>query len=103
MIYSLPSSFCPSWRDGLGGTGCQGKFSFNKTGQKITLVVMRKLFNDALVKNSINATLYTQAVNSPDVNLLDLSFLEPFKVSMTLLPKMKTLDSSWRQAYRFPK
>ena len=48
-----------------------------------------KLFNDALVENSIKTTLYTQAVNSPDVNLLDLGFLEPFKVSMMLLPKMK--------------
>ena len=48
-----------------------------------------KLFNDALVDNGINATLYTQAVNSPDVNLLDLGFLEPFRVSMMLLPKMK--------------
>ena len=48
-----------------------------------------KLFNDTLVKNSINATLYTQAANSPDVNLLDLGSLEPFKVSMMLLPKTK--------------
>ena len=48
-----------------------------------------KLFNNVLVENSINATLYTQAANSPDVNLLDLGFLEPFKVSMVLLPKMK--------------
>ena len=48
-----------------------------------------KLFNDRFVENSINATLYTQAVNSPDVNLLDLGFLEPFKVSMMLLPKTK--------------
>ena len=48
-----------------------------------------KLFNDALVKKGINATLYTQAEKSPDVNLLDLGFLELFKVSMMLLPKMK--------------
>ena len=40
MIYSFPSSFHPSWRNGLGGTCCQGKFSFIKMGQKITLVVM---------------------------------------------------------------
>ena len=48
-----------------------------------------KLFNDALVDNGINATLYTQAANSSDVNLLDLAFLEPYRVSMTLLPKTK--------------
>ena len=34
-----------------------------------------KFFNDALVENGINASLYTQAVNSPDVKLLDLGFL----------------------------
>ena len=33
-----------------------------------------KLFNNALVNNGINAMLYTQAANSPDVNLLDLGF-----------------------------
>ena len=48
-----------------------------------------KLFNDALVNNSINATLYTQAGKSPDTILMDLGFLEPSKVSMTLLPQAK--------------
>ena len=48
-----------------------------------------KLFNDALVDNGINTTLYTQAASSPDVNLLDLGFLEPFKVSTMLLRKTK--------------
>ena len=33
-----------------------------------------KEFNDALREQSINANLYMQAANSPDVNLLDLSF-----------------------------
>ena len=46
-----------------------------------------KLFNDALVENGVNATLYTQAANSPDVNLW--AFLEPYRVSMPLLPKME--------------
>ena len=32
------------------------------------------LFNDALEENGVNAELYTQSVNSPDVNLLDLGF-----------------------------
>ena len=48
-----------------------------------------KIFNDVLVEKGIHATLYTQAANSPDVNLLDLGFLEPFKVSMMLLQKTK--------------
>ena len=39
-------------------------------------------FNDALAEQDINAELYTQVANSPDVNLLDLGFFGPFKVSM---------------------
>ena len=37
--------------------------------------------NDALAEQDINVELYTQAANSPDVNLLDLGFFGPFKVS----------------------
>ena len=33
-----------------------------------------KLFNDELEENGVNAVLYTQSTNSPDVNLLDLGF-----------------------------
>ena len=58
-------------------------------GAKDHISCENNLFNDALVEKGINATLYTQAANSPDVNLFDLGFLEPFKVSMMLLPKMK--------------
>ena len=32
------------------------------------------MFNDALNEKGINAELYMQAANSPDVNLLDLGF-----------------------------
>ena len=39
MTYSLQSLFCPYWRNGQGGTSYQEKFLFNKTEQKITLVV----------------------------------------------------------------
>ena len=65
------------------------KIFIQQDGAKNHISCNDKLFNDALVDNGINATLYAQAVNSPDVNLLDLGFLEPFRVSMTLLPKMK--------------
>ena len=41
-----------------------------------------KEFNDALAEQDINAELYTQAENSPDVSLLDLGFFGPLKVSM---------------------
>ena len=48
-----------------------------------------KEFNDTLAEQDINAELYTQATNSPDVNLLDLGFFGPFKVSMMQCQKMK--------------
>ena len=39
-------------------------------------------FHDALTEQDINAELYAQVANSPDVSMLDLGFLGPFKVSM---------------------
>ena len=39
-------------------------------------------FNNALMEQDINAKLYMQTLNSPDINLLDLVFLEPFRASM---------------------
>ena len=41
-----------------------------------------KEFNNALMEQDINAKLYTQTPNSPDINLLDLVSLEPFRASM---------------------
>ena len=46
-------------------------------------------FNHTLTKKDINVELYTQVANSPDVNLLDLGFFGPLKVSMMLCQKMK--------------
>ena len=46
-------------------------------------------FKEALNDQDINAELYTQAANTPDVNLLDLGFSELFRVSMMLCLKMK--------------
>ena len=48
-----------------------------------------KLFNNMLVKNGINATLHTQAVNSPDVNLLDLGFFRAIQSFNNTAPKNK--------------
>ena len=50
------------------------KFFIEQHGAKNHISCNDKLFNNALVNNGINATLYTQAVNSPDVNLLYLGF-----------------------------
>ena len=48
-----------------------------------------KEFNDTLKEQNINAVLYTQALNSPDLNLLDSVFLEPSRVSMMLHQEME--------------
>ena len=46
-------------------------------------------FNNALMEQDINAKLYMQTPNSPDINLLDLGFLEPFRASMMHHQRMK--------------
>ena len=51
-------------------------------------------FNDTLAEQNINAELDKQAVNSPDVNLLDLGFFGPFKVSTMLCQKRRGIDTS---------
>ena len=46
-------------------------------------------FNDTLAEQDIDVEVYTQAVNSPDVNLLNLGLFRPFKVSTMLHQRMK--------------
>ena len=48
-----------------------------------------KEFNNALMEQNIDTVLYVQTPNSPDVNLLDLGFSEPPRVSMTLHQETK--------------
>ena len=48
-----------------------------------------KLFNYAWVENSINAILYTQAANSPDVNLLDLGIFRAIQSFNDTTPRNK--------------
>ena len=50
------------------------KIFIQQDGAKNHICEDEKLFNDALEENGINTELYTQAANSPDVNLLDLDF-----------------------------
>ena len=59
-----------------------------------------KLFNNALVDNGINATLYTQAVNSPDVNLLDYGIFRAIQSFNDTAPKNeKELIEAVSEAY----
>ena len=46
-------------------------------------------FREAIQDQELNAGLYTQAANSPDVNLLDLGFFERFRVLVTRHQKTK--------------
>ena len=46
-------------------------------------------FNNALMEQDIDAKLYSQTLNSPDINFLDLGFLEPFRASMMHCQRMK--------------
>ena len=50
------------------------KIFIQQDGAKNHIREDNKLFNDALDENRVNAELYTQSANSPDVNLLDLGF-----------------------------
>ena len=44
-------------------------------------------FNEASIDQNINTELYTQAANSPDVNLLDLGFVQAIQSFKDALPK----------------
>ena len=46
-------------------------------------------FNNALTEQEINAKLYTQMPNSPDMNLLDLGFFRAIQSFKDALPRMK--------------
>ena len=48
-----------------------------------------KLFNDALEENRVDTELYTQATNSPDVNLLDLGFFRAIQSFNDAAPRNK--------------
>ena len=53
-----------------------------------------------MVDNGINATLYTQAANSPDVNLLDLGFFRAIQSFNDAAPKNeKELIEAVSEAY----
>ena len=65
------------------------KLYMQQNGEKSYIGEDYNEFKDTLAEQDINAELYTQAANSPDVNLLDLRFFGPFKVSAMPHQKMK--------------
>ena len=56
-------------------------------GAKNDISPNNKEFNDALMDNDLNAKLYTQAANSPDINLLDLGFFRVIESFNDTAPK----------------
>ena len=84
LISKLIPSILEKWpsRDMLSR-----KIFIQQDGAKNHISWDDKLFNDALVDNGINSTLYTQAVNSPDVNLLDLGFFRAIQSFNDTAPK----------------
>ena len=46
-----------------------------------------KDFNDAVREQSINAKLYMQAANSPEINLMDLFFFRAIQSFNNAMPK----------------
>ena len=55
-------------------------------------------FNNTLMEQNINAKLYMKTPNSPDINLLDLVFLDPFRASMIHCQRLK--KSSYNRLLR---
>ena len=51
------------------------KLFIQQDGAKSDIDEDDKEFNEALAEKDINAKLYTQVANSPDVNLLDLGII----------------------------
>ena len=50
------------------------KLFIQQDGAKNHIYEDDKEFNDALMEQDIDAVLYMQTLNSPDINLLDLGF-----------------------------
>ena len=71
LISKLIPAILEKWlrRDRLSGT-----IFIQQDGVKNHISPNDKEFNDTLMDNDLNAKLYTQAANSPDMNLLDLGF-----------------------------
>ena len=63
------------------------KIFIQQDGAKNHISWDEKLFNDALVENGINATLHTQAANSPGVSLSELAFFRAIQSFNNAAPK----------------
>ena len=77
------------------------KILIQQDGAKSHISADDDQFNEALIDQNINAELYTQAANSPDVNLLDLYFFQAIQSFNDAVPKTKEqLIQSVCEAYK---
>ena len=65
------------------------KIWIQQDGVKSHISTDNNEFKEPLNAQKINVGLYTEAANSPDVNLLDLGFFELLRVLMMWHPKTK--------------
>ena len=63
------------------------KIFIQQDGAKSHISEDNNEINDALTEQDINVELYTQAANSPDVNLLDLGFFQIIQSFNNAVPR----------------
>ena len=73
------------------------KIFIQQDGAKNHISKDDKVFKDALTEKGINAKLYTQSANSPDVNLLDLGFFRAMQSFNDATPKNEEKLTQQRQ------
>ena len=77
------------------------KILIQQDGAKSHISTDNDEFKEAMIDQNINAELYTQAANSPDVNLLDLGFFRAIQSFNDAVPKNEEqLIQSVRDEYK---
>ena len=77
------------------------KILIQQDGAKSHVSADNDEINEALIDQNINAELYTQAANSPDVNLLDLGFFRAIQsFNDAALKNEEQLIQSVHEAYK---
>ena len=68
---------------------CNGRIWLHQDGAKPHILEDEVEFKEAVDKIGLYLTVFTQSPNSPDTNILDLGFSEPFSHSTRIAPPMK--------------
>ena len=96
LISKLIPAILENWprRDRMSRT-----IFIQQDGAKIHICEDEREFNNTLMEQDINAKLYTQTPNSPDVNLLDLVFRAIQSFNNALPKNEEELIQSVTEAY----